>query len=298
MKKILLALMSLLLVSCASADAEMYRQGDVYVFYERTGAAAVNLTDVNQNSVPDAVEDIATQINAARELFHDVCGFPDPLKSERYKNTSVIEVDINPKAKMNNHNGLAHSGKRKSKTDPNVNALHVQIASSVNPHTNSTPAHEYFHLIQYGMTYFRNGWYLEGMARWSQDSVQEIKEYPKVRNLKKTLKSDKSAAEIFTAKYNAAKLLWHPLAVNCKDKIEIPKSLIEKYRYADGSPVFEDDIIYGANVMKKVLSTMHEKEEQAAESFGGLKQWRKDGVRSEENNEIILESVREVYKDY
>ena len=292
MRRLMIALM-LMLVSCSSADAEIYRQGAVHVIYERAGETAVNPTDLNLNGVPDAIEDIATQLNAARELFHDVCGLPDPLGSERYKNATVIEVDIDLKSRMG-HNGLAYSGKRKSADDPNVTALHVRIASSVDAHKNPTAAHEYFHLIQYGATYFRNGWYLEGMARWSQDSVQAIKKYPTVRSVKATLDNKASVAEILKAKYKTADLLWYPLALECKDKLKIPRRLLNKYRYVDGAPVFEDNIIYGANVMKRVLSVMHSQEDRAAEAFGGRKKWRNDGVRSDKNNEIILECVRAV----
>ena len=296
MKKLFLTLM-LLLATISTADAEVYRQGIVSVIYERNGAYPLDSSDRNQNSVPDSIEDIATQINAARELFHDVCGFPDPLKSDRYKNTTAIEIDIDLKSNMENHNGLAYSGKRKSKIDPNKTVLHIRIASTVDAHKNATPAHEYFHLIQYGATYFRNKWYLEGMARWSQDSVNAIKKYPTVKNMSRTLTDKVSVAEILNAKYSTARLLWYPLALDCKDKVKIPSRLMSKYKYVDGAAVFEDDVIYGANVMKAVLNKMQSKEAQAAVSFGGLKQWRKDGVRSEKNNDIILDCVRAVYSE-
>ena len=292
MKQLLFSLM-FLLATISSASAEIYQQGVVCVIYERTGETAVKDTDLNRNDVPDAIEDIATQLNAARELFHDVCGFPDPLGSERYANAKYIEIDIDLRSRMG-HNGLAYSGKRKSQIDPNAQALHVRIASSVDPHKNPTAEHEYFHLIQYGATYFRNGWYLEGMARWSQDAVQAIKQYPSSKKLAQTLDSPNSTAAIFKAKYNAANLLWYPLAVDGKDKIKIPSALIAKYKYVDGAPVFEDDVFYGPNVMKRVLLALKSKESEAAEAFGGQKQWRKDGVRSAKNDVFILECVRAV----
>ncbi|MBQ9479907.1 MAG: hypothetical protein IJU71_10175 [Selenomonadaceae bacterium] len=300
MKFLLSALMAtaLMIGSMTSVRAEIYQQGIVYVNYEREGEAAVIATDVDNNGVPDVVEDIATQINAARAVFHDEFGFPDPLGSARYKNVKTIEVDICAKKDMNNKNGLAFSGvRKKSKHNPNESALHIKIASTVDPHKNSTPTHEYFHLIQYGATYFRNGWYLEGMARWSQDAVQEIKKYPTDKNLSWTLKDKASEAKIFAGKYGVAKLLWYPLSVDLKDKQKISSKLIKKYRYVDGAAVFKDNVFYGPNVMKRVLASMKSVEDEAANEFGGRKKWIKDGVRNAQNNKYILKCVRDIYNE-
>lgn len=280
------------------SSAAVYQQGIVYVIYdEQNNVGSLNKNDMNENGVPDVVEDIATQVNAARELFHDVFNFPDPLKSDRFKNVTSIEIDIAEKSVMKN-NGNAFSGVRKnSKHNPNERALHIRIANTVNPHKNSTPAHEYFHLIQYGTTYFRNKWFLEGMARWSQDSVSKINKYPDGKNIPIVLNNKLSEQQIFEGSYNTAGKLWYPLAVNVHDKAKIPSSLMKKYHYVDGSSVFHDDIFYGPNVMREVLLTMKSKENIAAEKFGDANNWRKKGQRSDTNNKIILDCVREVYNN-
>ena len=182
-----------------------------------------------------------------------------------------------------------------SKHNPNESALHIDIASTADPHKNSTPAHEYFHLIQYGATYFRNGWYLEGMARWSQDSVDQIKKYPSDKNFSWTLKNKASEAQIYGAKYKAANLLWYPMSVELKDKAKIPSGIMKGYKYVDGTPVFKDNVFYGPNVIKRVLMEMKTKEDEAATAFGGRKQWIKDGVRDDQNNKYIMDCVRTVY---
>ena len=294
--RILFMALTLIFLTANSASAAVYQQGIVYVIYDEEGAAApADKSDVNSNGVPDMVEDIATQLNAARELFKDVFKFPDPLESARYKNVTSIEVDIGDKVVMK-HNGFAYVGvRKKSKHDPNERAIHIKVANTVNPHKNSTPAHEYFHLIQSGTTYFGNKWYIEGMARWSQDSVSKIKKYPDGKNISSTLDNPASKAQIFKEKYKVAKLLWYPLAVAANDKQKIPDSLIKKYKYTDGSAVFHDNIIYGPNVMREVMLLMKSKENLAAEKFGDKKIWRRKGRRADSNNEIILDCVREVY---
>ncbi len=293
--RILLMAFAFVFALIQPANAAVYQQGVVYVIYDESGdKAPKNNADINSNGVPDVVEDIATQLNAAREVFKDVYHFPDPLESPRFQNVTSIEIDIDSRETMK-ANGYAYSGvRKKSKHDPNERAIRIKVANTVNPHKNATPAHEYFHLIQYGATYFRNAWYLEGMACWAQDCVSK-KKYPSGSEIPVTLNSKVVENQIYKEKYKAAEILWYPLAVNMKDKETIPANIVNKYKYVDGSPVFHDDIIYGPNVMRDVLKTMKTKEEAAATQFGGTKQWRNKGQSNEQNNPYIMDSVREVY---
>lgn len=283
-------------LAVSTTEAAVYQQGVVYVIYDE--AVILDKSDINSNGVPDYVEDIATQTNAARAVFHDVFNFPDPLKSERFQNVSSIEVDIESKEVMGKWNG--NSGKRvrnQSKHDPNERALHFRVANTVNPKTNSTPTHEYFHLTQYGATYFMNLWFKEGTARWAQDAVKKIKDYPDGNNIPFILHDPMAKEQIYQGSYDMAKGFWYPLVVKMNDKSKIPDELINKYRYVDGSPVFQDNVIYGANVIRKVILNMKTKEELAAAEYGDLKEWRAKGKHDERNNKFIMESVHEVYYD-
>lgn len=294
--RILFMALALVFALVQPASAAVYQQGIVYVIYDETGDKAPKDTaDINSNGVPDVIEDIATQLNAAREVFKDVYNFPDPLDSARFKGVTSIEIDIDTKESMK-VNGKAYSGvRKKSKHDPNESAIHIRVANTVDPHKNPTSTHEYFHLIQYGATYFRNGWFLEGMARWSEDAVSEIKKYPGGTEIPVTLNSTAAQNKIYQEKYKAASMLWYPLAVNMGDKDTIPSNVVKKYKYVDGSPVFHDNVIYGANVMRDVIKAMQSREETAAAQFGGMAKWRKDGQRADQNNQFIMDSVKEVH---
>ena len=294
--RILFMALALVFALVQPASAAVYQQGIVYVIYEEEGDASVkDKTDLNSNGVPDVIEDIATQVNAAREVFNDVFNFPDPLDSARFKGVTSIEIDIDTKESMK-VNGKAYSGvRKKSKHDPNESAIHIKVANTVDPRKNPTSTHEYFHLIQYGATYFRNGWFLEGMARWSEDAVSQIKKYPGGTEIPVTLNSTAAQNKIYQVKYTAASMLWYPLAVNMGDKDTIPSNVVNKYKYVDGSPVFHDNIIYGANVMRDVIKAMQSREEKAAAQFGGMAKWHKDGQRAEQNNQFIMDSVKEVH---
>lgn len=293
--KIFLSVLIMTLAVMSPVSAEIYRQGVFYVIYDTEGAAAVKSIDMNLNGVPDVVEDIATQLNAAREVFNDVFKFPDPLASDRFKNVTSIEIKIAAKSEMTAP-GIAFAIIRKNSLhDPNEQALQIKMSNAVNPHKSSTPTHEYFHLIQFGATYFRNKWFTEGMAQWSQDAVAKT-QYPDGRDVPQSLESLSAADELFRRQYTASKILWYPLAVNMGDKAKIPFALIRKYRYVDGTSVFHDNIIYGPNVMREVLRVMKSQEPLAVEQFGGnTAKWRQKGQRAVTNNKIMLECVREVY---
>lgn len=292
--KIFLTVLMMTFAVMSTASAEIYRQGVFYVIYDAEGAAAVNKTDANLNGVPDVVEDIATQLNAARELFNGVFNFPDPLTSERFANVTSIEITFAAKSDMTAPAFAFASVRKNSLHDPNEQSLKIKMSNAVNPRKSSTPAHEYFHLIQFGATYFRNKWFTEGMAQWSEDAVAKMN-YPDGRDVALTLESPATTDKLFRSKYAASKLLWYPLAVNMRDKATIPAALIVKYRYVDDTPVFRDNIIYGPNVMREVLRVMKSKEHLAAAEFGDAAKWRQKGQRAVTNNKVMLECVREVY---
>lgn len=299
MKKFLpilaLILAAIFVLMPTTTSAAIYQQGVVYVIYDETGIAAPkNKTDINSNGVPDVVEDIATQVNAAREVFQ-FFRFTDPLACEHFKNVTSIEIDIRAKEIMKSNGKATSKIRKKSKHDPNERAAHISIANTVDPRKNTTPAHEYFHLVQFGTTYFVNKWFSEGTARLAADSVGKIKKYPDGKNIPDALNSLAAQEKIFNGSYNACALLWRPLAVNMNDKAEIPDSLTKKYKYVDGSPVFKDKIFYGPNVMREVMKLMHTKENLAAANYANFDEWRKKGRRDKRNNKIIFECVREVY---
>jgi len=164
--------------------------GPIRVFYTVEGASAVPLTDVDANSVPDHVEDVAKQVWAAHQLFCGVLDFPDPFKSERDPNLTCVEVRIWDRNEIGGGNGVAFESAQRAREIPEGTredrAIVMSIGKHVDARKNVTPAHEFFHMIQYGTTYFKNSWYLEGMARWSEhglggDGVGETKYGPRDR---------------------------------------------------------------------------------------------------------------------
>lgn len=145
---------------------EHYVLGRIRVFYTNAGVPAVAPVDVDKNSVPDQVENVAKQVWAAHHLFCEVLEFPDPFESERYKGVTCVQVSIRDRAEMGGPNGVAYTSSQRARQipegKPGDRAIVMAIAKQLDPITNISPAHETFHLIQYGTTYFKTPGFLKG----------------------------------------------------------------------------------------------------------------------------------------
>lgn len=164
-------------------------------------------------------------------LFCGVLEFPDPFKSERYPNLTCLEIRIWDRAQIGGGNGVAFENSQRARDIPEGNredrALVMSIGKHVDARKNITPAHELFHLIQYSTTYFKNSWYLEGMARWSEhalggDGVGDVKyairgPWPHTAD---------NPAQLFTMSYDAEHVLWNPIAVRSDRRGLIPKAKV------------------------------------------------------------------------
>lgn len=264
-------------------ETQVYEQGVFRLVYTVQGEDCVVLDDENANGIPDQVENVGIQLAAAREVLHSFLDFPDPLHSERYAHVEGVIVWLRSREKMKGNHGLAFSVASRSRHFPGK-WLKLQISTDTDPRRNPSPAHEYFHLVQYGQSNFKNSWYLEGMARWSEDLVKRV---PVVK------KQSLPGEALWDAKYRASDMLWQPLAGMCGKKTALPQAVLAKYRYSDGSPVFHDAWISGPQVMRDVLFCLHRKEKEAAASFD-LEEWRKKEQRNPANNPLIFACVQEV----
>ncbi|MCC6494358.1 MAG: hypothetical protein IT424_15205 [Pirellulales bacterium] len=122
--------------------------GNVRVFYTTVGTSAVPLADVDGNSAPDHVEDIAKHVWAAQQLFCGVLEFPDPRKSERYPGLTCVEVRIWDRSEIGGINGVAFESSQRARSipggAPGDRAVLMSIGRHVDARKNITPAHEFF----------------------------------------------------------------------------------------------------------------------------------------------------------
>lgn len=276
----------------------------VRVFYTQEGKSAVPPTDKDQDGVPDHVEDVAKQVWAAHHLYCDVLDFPNPFESERFKGANCIQVSIRDTTEMSNVNGVAFSSAQRARRipegKPDDRCVVMAIAKHVKPTTNVTPAHETFHLVQYGASYFKGSWYLEGQARWAEhglakDGLGEVKYSPvgpwpqATRHLQQLVQMGSKSETV----------LWNPIAARTDSKGLLTEEMLGEelleLRYSDGSPVLKDRYLQGAELMRDVLLELGKQDDAAFEDLG-YESWSGENQQSAKNNPYIYKAIMDALR--
>lgn len=282
-------------------ESNEYTLGHIRIFYDKTGKNSVLSADTDKNGIPDQVEDIATQIWATHQYFCKALKFPDPFKSPRYKNLSFIEVTLLNKALLKGSSGLAFDelmDSRGRNDKPGEKAIRINLSRDVNPIKNLTASHEMFHLIQNGATYFKNRWYTEGMARWSEMGLGNNEIDTGNLTFDDFLKDEEAnKKQLFKQSYSAAQSFWYLIAKLDKgNRLAVDKKTLKKMRllrYRQGDLVMGKNEIKGASLMRLILIELSLQTEKV---FWKLKndKWSEKNQRSKNNNEYIFQSVKKV----
>jgi hypothetical protein len=278
----------------AQVEQRVLVNGSVRVFYFVHGKHKVESADNNHNAVPDQVEDLMKQTEAARRLFVEVLGFPDPFKSERFAGVRYLDIHLRHRDVLK-ANGVAYDELQRFNRagDPEGTlSLCFNVATSVQPSRNLTPAHEYFHLIQSGATYFKNRWFTEGMARWSERGLGLGGLGPTKPLAAWPLTADSREA-LFGMAYDAAEAFWNPLVAGAGEEEVIPDTAVTQelraLRYTDGKPVLADLKLTGWRWMRRVLNALAEADDRAFAELG-YTSWTEGNQRSPQNSRFILET--------
>lgn len=226
------------------------------------------------------------------------------IKSERYPDLTCVELRIWDRSEIGGGNGVAFESPQRARDIPegtrDDRALVMSIGKHVDARKNITPAHEFFHLIQYSTTYFKNPWYLEGMARWSEhalggDGVGGVKyevrgPWPQTAN---------NLAQLFTMSYDAEHVLWNPIAVRADRRGLIPMAKVpdslQNLRYSDDSPVLSDYLLNAAPLMKDILLELAKQDDIAYQALG-YQEWSEDNQRSSKNNPYIYQAIMDALR--
>lgn len=295
------ALAILLICLAASARGQQVHQaGKVRIHYHTAGQHAVDAADSNENGIPDQVEDIMTQTLAARVMFVEVLGFPDPLSTERFKTASYLDIHLRHKDALKT-NGVAYDElQRFNKAGDPKGTLSIcfNVATSVKAPANLTPAHEFFHLIQHGVTFFKNRWFTEGTARWSERALGAGGLGP-ARLLPAWPLPEARMTEVSAMAYEASEHFWNPLAARLDKRGTLPETpalrRLRAMRYTDGSPVLKDGELAGAEFIREVLLELGRVDDGAFRALG-YDTWSEENQRSAKNDAFIFRAVVGVVK--
>lgn len=282
----------------AKPVVQVHQSGKIRVFFETEGRDAVDTVDVNQNGVPDQVEDVLTQTRGAGMLLIETLGFPDPFQSERFREAAFLDI------RFRHRDGLGTSGKafdelqrfRRPGDPPNTLSLAFNVATSVHADTNLTPAHELFHIIQYSTTYFKNRWFTEGTARWSERALGTGGIGP-VRYRGPWPLPEKVRMDLFETTYDASGRFWNALAVEDDPEGTIMEGVVsselKQLTYVNGEKVLKDLHFNGWQLMREVLKALGKADDAAFRELG-YDRWSENNQTSPKNNPFILQAVMEV----
>ncbi len=296
----------LLLVALAAEDSHAaaaarerpqieYRLGRIRIFYATDGLHAVDPTDVDHSGRPDQVEDIAKQTWAAYALFVETLGFPDPFTSERFSSAAFLDVHLLDKSVLKS-NGVAYDELQRFRrpSDPEgTQVLCFNVATSIKAPANLTPAHEFFHIIQYGATYFKNAWYSEGTARWSERALG-AGALGQVRYTGPWPPSETHLSQVFQSSYAAALDFWNPLAAIDDPQGDLPADRIrpelKRLTYSTGAPVLQDGRLQGWAFIRDLLVELGKVDDVAYRELGYTR-WSEANQNAKENNPYIYQAV-------
>lgn len=262
------------------------------VYYAVAGPDALPAADQfdhDGDGVPDKIQNIALQLLTARRCYVEVLGLRHPFESPRY-HERVRFIDVHVLALGNQHGSAGDAIVNYHRpTDPSdgIEVVTIDLSTKLPPR-NLTPAHELFHVFQNGYTLFKNPWYYEGVARWSEDLLREG------AGEAGTLPA--TATELtgwFKLSYDASRL-WQALAraTDPTGKVRVPPDL-STGRYPGWSkPVMEDDHFHGALLIKALLEELDRADDVVSRehNFDPL-DWSEARQRSPENDRPIWKAV-------
>ncbi len=247
------------------------------IFYTLSGKDALpseRQTDADNSGTPDYIEQLAQRFVKVDKFYRTKVGLISPLDSDRYKGRAHY-IDINllnlSDDKGKTRNGIAYDGTPKLDRvvagAESLNVLLIDLSNSLS-WENKTVEHELFHLFQNGYTYFKNPWYTEGTARWS-----ELIMNGRLGSGGGLPHSEDQKQELFHKTYDA-NTFWNELILR------------------------SDKAALGKNFIKKLLEKLGEIDGVAARDRGiESAPWPESEQRSEDNDPYIWRAVLETMRE-
>lgn len=271
---------------------------NIRVFYALHGEHAVpDKTDVNSNGVPDYVENVARQADAARRAYN-LLGFRDPLQSARYRGATYIDLNVGALATY----GRAYSEPSSYSALPQRDgacSLRIDVANNLDkfPGTWSTLGHELFHLYQYGTMMFRRPWLIEPTANWAERVIRTGSLNPAIPTTPLPSSMAEMQSIVFSQSFPYG--FWGRLAslMDPGDEVMRLPNELQYAVYTDGSPIFKDDRIRGFAFLSTLLQYLDaESQVVAYENGWPAYTWSGTDQNSASHDTRILKSIQKAVR--
>lgn len=263
-------------------------KGKFRVFYTLQGKHGIsirNREDSNLDGIPDYIEELISRLIISDYIFKEIFKFRSPLDSPRYKDKAKF-IDIHILASKNKGSAgdaiIYFNYQHFPYLSQPVITMRLSNALNIN---NMTPTHELFHLYQNGYTMFKNRWYTEGMARWSEHLFKEGV------GDRKRLPSNLAELDELLNKTYGSKTFWHQLAYlfdKNEGSFELPAAANKQVRLLFLS-IVKDSSIYGYSFIRRFLEELDFIDDFASYDYEVENyKWKEALQKSSLNNRYIL----------
>lgn len=284
----------LLLTIPAAADWKVPRESldrrvvhdDIRIHYTLNGegafAAGVAAGERELAAVAK-IDALVAQLERADRFYRERLGLTPPLDGDRYWNQGVRSIDIHilqleRKTGSAGDEPILYRYRHFAGSEP---ALTITLSNNWQE-SSLTPSHELFHSYQYGYTYFKNAWFLEGMARSMEGAFRPGKV---VRT--EPLPSDPTQLQALLASSYRADRFWNRLFLLCD-----PKCAEVALRDDAYLPSSEAEFC-GGDLLRTILEQLRVADREAARAFGiKADAWPEAEQRAERNNPYLFSGLR------
>lgn len=269
---------------------KVYILDEFRVFYTLTGKDALpfkNQVDLNKNEIPDYIENIAQRLKVSKDIFTNILGFKNPLKTSRYKDVKFIDIHILKSKNSSSGDGIVFFNYKA--LDSRENVISMKIRNDLSKST-MTPSHEYFHLLQNSYSMFKNKWYTEGTARWAE------RVFKKGTGKRAKLPQNIDELKTLLKQSYETKGFWRKLAYICDtNNGHFNNEKDYKTTVINYPSLVEDNRIYGYEFMRVFLENLDYQDNIASKKRGFSEfKWQENEQRNNtNNNEYILKALKE-----
>jgi hypothetical protein len=260
-------------------------QGEFMIYYTQQGEnafpPAVPPPQRTKRTV-EMLDSLAAQISQASSFYNEQLGLTPPPKNARYREVRSIDIHIlKLKGKMGD-TGDAPIVYRYKHFDGKSPALTISLSNQWSP-PNLTPSHEIFHAYQYGYTYFKTSWFLEGMARGLEKAFKSGKV------LTESLPREEGQLQQMMARSYGAYKFWNRLMYLCDASCSGSTPAMAW----KGEGYIPRTRFCGGGLIRATLEQYQALDKEAARSRGiAPNNWPEKEQRSDRNNPLLLRGLR------
>ncbi len=198
------------------------------IFYNINGddKTPKNLEYNENKAIPNYCIKLMNSFIEAFDIYINKYKFINPLKKGIFYDKGAYFIDILI-ADIPVQKGLVASGLIDNSnyfiSDDAMNgeAIRIILDKNLIPNT-ATPIHELFHVFQYNYCNFNNMWFMEGLARWSQNLTHTRK------MIEEELPQNNDQLSILLDRKHDAEYFWRELIKKCNNNSNFVKVLLEQ----------------------------------------------------------------------